>query len=58
MHNTAARPTSIRIFLTDGSPEGIRVISKSNWTGRAVMASRTQIEDALQRKEEEVVRDL
>jgi len=51
MHTMAARPTSIRIFLTDGSPEGIRVISKSNWTGRAVMASRTQIEDALQRKE-------
>jgi len=51
MHTTAAKPTSIRIFLTDGSPEGIRVISKSNWTGRAVMASRSQLEDALQRKE-------
>jgi hypothetical protein len=45
------RPTSIRIFLTDGSPDGIRVVEKSNWTGRAVVASRTQLPDALQRDE-------
>lgn len=45
------RPTSIRIFLADGSPDGIRVIEKSNWTGRAVVASRTQLSDALKRDE-------
>lgn len=46
-----SRPTSIRIFLADGSPDGIRVIDKSNWTGRAVVASRTQLPGALGRDE-------
>ena len=46
-----SRPTSIRIFLADGSPDGIRVIEKSNWTGRAVVASRTQLPEALERDE-------
>jgi hypothetical protein len=46
-----ARPTSIRLFLADGSPDGIRIVEKSNWTGRAVVASRTQLPDALQRDE-------
>ncbi len=45
------RPTSIRIFLADGSPDGIRIVEKSNWTGRAVVASRTQLSDALRRDE-------
>ena len=46
-----ARPTSIRIFLTDGTPDGIRIVEKSNWTGRAVVGSRTQLADALARDE-------
>ena len=46
-----ARPTSIRIFLVDGVPEGIRIIDKSNWTGRAVVTSRTQLPEALAREE-------
>lgn len=46
-----ARPTSIRIFLTDGTPDGIRIVEKSNWTGRAVVGSRTQLADALVRDE-------
>jgi hypothetical protein len=45
------RPTSIRIFLADGSPEGIRVVSKSNWTGQAVVAGRARLADALRRDE-------
>ena len=45
------RPTSIRIFLADGVPEGLRIVEKSNWTGRAVMASRAQIDRALARDE-------
>lgn len=32
--STAPRPTNIRIFLADGTPEGLRIIEKSNWTGR------------------------
>ena len=46
-----ARPTSIRIFLTDGTPDGIRVVEKSNWTGRAVVGSRSQLAGALERDE-------
>lgn len=37
------RPTSIRIFLADGVPEGLRIVKKANWTGRAVVASRSQL---------------
>jgi hypothetical protein len=42
---------TIKIFLPDGSPEGIRVISKSNWTGNAVMANRSQLSEAINREE-------
>lgn len=44
-------PTSIRFFLVNGSPEGIRIITKDNWTGCAVVAGRSQLKDALQREE-------
>ena len=46
-----SRPTSIRIFLTDGTPDGIRVVEKSNWTGRAIVGSRSQLVEALERDE-------
>lgn len=45
------KPTSIRIFLADGMPDGLRLIDKSNWTGRAVVVSRSEIERALARPE-------
>lgn len=45
------RPTSIRIFLAEGRPEGLRIVEKSNWTGRAVVAGRGQVEAALARPE-------
>lgn len=47
----AARPTSIRIFLADGVPDGLRLVEKSNWTGRAVVVSRSQLDRALARDE-------
>jgi len=47
----SARPTSIRIFLADGTPDGIRIVYKSNWVGQAVVASRAQLGKALQREE-------
>ncbi|PRY73219.1 GIY-YIG nuclease family protein [Halomonas ventosae] len=46
-----ARPTSIRIFLAEGVPEGLRIVEKSNWTGRAVVAGRAQLGPALSREE-------
>lgn len=30
------RGRSIRIFLADGTPEGIRLITKDNWSGIGV----------------------
>ncbi len=35
MSTTSPRPTSIRLFLADGTPDGIRIVEKSNWTGVA-----------------------
>jgi hypothetical protein len=32
--------TTIKIFLADGTPEGLRIIEKSNWTGRGFDFSR------------------
>ena len=37
--------TSIRIFLADGGADGVRVVEKSNWTGKALMAPRTRYRD-------------
>ena len=51
MSTPVPRPTSIRIFLADGVPEGLRIVEKSNWTGRAVVASRAQLSRALRRDE-------
>ena len=34
--------TSIRIYLADGTPDGLRIVEKSNWTGIAVVCSRSQ----------------
>ena len=51
MTSPEPRPTSIRIFLADGAPEGLWIVEKSNWTGRAVVASRSRIDRALAREE-------
>ena len=44
-------PTSIRIFLADGVPEGLRIVQKSNWTGKAVVAGRSRASTAFERPE-------
>ena len=36
------RGTSIRLFLADGTPDGVWVVEKSNWTGLALMAPRSR----------------
>ena len=51
MTTAQPRPTSIRIFLADGVPDGLRIVEKSNWTGRAVVASRSQAAGAFGRQE-------
>ena len=37
--------TSIRIFLAAGEADGVWVVEKSNWTGKALMAPRTRYGD-------------
>jgi hypothetical protein len=41
-------PFSLRIFVVDGDPDGLRLVERSNWIGRAVMFPRalyTQVRD-------------
>jgi hypothetical protein len=48
----ASTPAStIRIFLADGTAEGLRIIEKSNWTGKAVSCSRSQFPHVKRREE-------
>ena len=46
-----AAPYSIRMFLPEGDPDGLRLIEKSNWTGIGVVFSRSGYKDALRREE-------
>lgn len=45
------RPFSIKIFLPDGTPDGLKVIEKSNWTGCCVVFPRFIYPDRKQREE-------
>ncbi len=45
------RGFSIRIFWSDGLPDGLRVVEKSNWTGRAVVCPRSRFPEAKSRTE-------
>lgn len=48
---SGAAGASIRIFLADGTPEGLRLIEKSNWTGLGIVCPRSQYAQARQRGE-------
>jgi len=45
------RPFSIRIFVPNGDPDGLRLVEKSNWTGIGVVFNRSNIRAALSRPE-------
>jgi hypothetical protein len=45
------RPFSLRIFLPDGTPEGVRILEKSNWTGCGVYFPRSVFAEAKKRDE-------
>lgn len=45
------RPFSIRIFLADGSPSGLKFVEKSNWTGLGVVCPRPRFSTVKARKE-------
>jgi len=44
-------PYSIKMFLPDGDPDGLRLIEKSNWTGIGIVFSRSGYKEALKREE-------
>jgi hypothetical protein len=48
MNNT---PFSLRIFVADGDPDGLRIIERSNWTGRAIVFPRALFPEVRDRDE-------
>jgi hypothetical protein len=48
---TDRRGFSIRIFLPDGSPDGLRIVEKSNWTGCGIVCPRPLFPEAKSRDE-------
>jgi hypothetical protein len=44
-------PYSLKIFLPDGNPDGIKTIEKSNWSGQGFVFPRALISEATKRKE-------
>lgn len=46
-----ARPFSIRIFVADGDPDGLRLVERSNWNGKGVLFPRSLIPSVKQRDE-------
>jgi hypothetical protein len=46
-----AKPFSIHIFLPDGTPEGLRIVQKTNWTGLGVVCPRPLFATAKNRSE-------
>lgn len=45
------QPATIKIFLTNGSPTGLRTAEISNWSGKAITAPRTEFFSLLHREE-------
>jgi hypothetical protein len=45
------QPATIKIFLVEGNPEGIRTAEISNWTGKAIAGPRSELASLLKREE-------
>lgn len=45
------RPFSIRMFLPDGTPDGLRILEKSNWTGCGLYVPRSVFAEVKAREE-------
>lgn len=44
-------PFSLRIFVADGDPDGLRVVERSNWIGKALVFPRALLPNVKQRDE-------
>jgi len=51
MSKPQQRPFSIKIFVPDGDPDGLRLVEKSNWTGIGVVFNRTTYKQVVDRPE-------
>ena len=51
MNSSENRPFSIRMFLPDGHPDGLRIVEKSNWTGKGIVFPRPILPDKKTRDE-------
>ncbi len=45
------QPFSLRIFVADGDPDGLRIVERSNWIGRAVVFPRSLLPAVKKRNE-------
>ena len=45
------KPFSLRIFVADGDPDGLRLVERSNWVGKALMFPRSLLPQVKQRSE-------
>lgn len=45
------KPFSLRIFVADGDPDGLRVVDRSNWVGKAIVFPRALLPRIKQRAE-------
>lgn len=45
------RAFSIKMFVPDGDPDGLRIVEKSNWTGVGVVFNRTNYKEVVGRSE-------
>lgn len=48
---TVSPPFSLRIFVADGDPDGLRIVERSNWIGKAIVFPRTLLPVVKQRNE-------
>lgn len=47
----AAKPFAVRIFLADGTIDGVKIVAKSKWTGRAIVLPRARLSAEAEREE-------
>ncbi|MTI12112.1 GIY-YIG nuclease family protein [Sansalvadorimonas verongulae] len=45
------QPATIKLFLVNGSPTGLRTAEISNWSGKAIASPRSQLDELLKRPE-------
>ncbi len=45
------KPTTIKLFLIEGDPKGLRTAQLSNWSGKSVAGPRSRLEDLRKREE-------